>query len=427
MCGGLTPGLSAPDAVREASFRELDLRLTRGLAAPVALGLSGGSDSMALLRLAADWCARARRPLLALTVDHGLSPHSATWTRFALDQARAVGARAQALPWTGPKPTAGLPAAARAARHGLLAQAARGAGARVVLLGHTADDVAEGERMRLADAPGLGRLRAWAPSPAWPQGRGVFLLRPLLGLTRARLRDWLRERDGTGWIEDPANADPRYARARARTSLQAGEAPSPADGIAAPTSLALAGEAQVDGWGRVAWRRGRLATASRQDVAHALALAGVCAGGGSAVPRSASALAVAAALQAGDAALTLAGARIAGTGGAVMLTRAAPRDGVRREAVVDGVWDGRFEVAADASGWTTARLAGHAARLPAADRRALSAIPADARPALPVLLDADGAPRLPRPLGDGPGAAACLVRARLRAACGGVRCEADLG
>lgn len=430
MRGRLTPGSSAPDAdpLRAEAFREFNLRLTRGAAAPVALGLSGGGDSLALLRLAADWCAQARRPLLALTVDHALSPDAAAWTRFALDKARAAGAQALALPWTGPKPAAGLPAAARAARHALLAQAARAAGAGVVLLGHTADDVAEGERMRLADAPGLGRLRAWAPSPAWPQGRGVFLLRPLLGLTRGRLRAWLRDRGEAEWIEDPANVDPRYARARARSALQGRDlrphAPPPGSGVRGAS--ALAAEAVADGWGRVVWPCDRLAAASREDVTQALAMACVCVGGGGALPRFAATSAAATALQAGAGALTLAGARVAVRGGDIVLTRAPPRAGAAGGELIDGVWDGRFAVAADAPGWTVGRLAGHAARLPTDDRRALTAIPADARAALPALLAPDGAPRLPRPFSDGPGAAPCLVAARLRAAGGGVLREADL-
>ncbi|HVL42284.1 MAG TPA: ATP-binding protein, partial [Brevundimonas sp.] len=42
--------------------------------------MSGGGDSIALLRVAADWARNNGRRLLALTVDHGLSPDSAAWT-----------------------------------------------------------------------------------------------------------------------------------------------------------------------------------------------------------------------------------------------------------------------------------------------------------------------------------------------------------
>ena len=90
----------------------LDARLSPDADLPVALALSGGGDSMALLHLAADWCARRGRRLLALTVDHRLHPDSAAWTAFAGEAARAVGADCRALSWEGPKPSTGLPAAA---------------------------------------------------------------------------------------------------------------------------------------------------------------------------------------------------------------------------------------------------------------------------------------------------------------------------
>jgi tRNA(Ile)-lysidine synthase len=196
----------------------LDRRLRLGATAPLAVGFSGGGDSLALLILALDWARAHGRPVVSLTVDHQLNPASAGWTAEALAKARALGAEARALAWTGPKPTSGLSAAARAARHALLAQAAREAGAAVLLLGHTADDLAEAALMR-AQGSTVPDPRGWSPSPAWPEGRGVFVLRPLLAARRGDLRDWLAAR-GETWLDDPANDDPRSARARARRDLQ---------------------------------------------------------------------------------------------------------------------------------------------------------------------------------------------------------------
>ena len=183
----------------------------------MALALSGGGDSMALLRIAASWARRAGRRLLAITVDHGLNPDSADWSRRCAAAAQALGADWIDRRWEGDKPATGLPAAARRARHGLVADAARDAGARVVLFAHTADDIAEADWMRERGAT-LGRLRDWSPSPAWPEGRGLMLLRPMLGEGREDLRDWLRAA-GQDWIEDSANSDTRFGRSRARAAL----------------------------------------------------------------------------------------------------------------------------------------------------------------------------------------------------------------
>ncbi|HUH22762.1 MAG TPA: ATP-binding protein, partial [Brevundimonas sp.] len=80
---------------------------------------------MALLHLAAEWARARGRRLLALTVDHNLNAMSADWTRFAGEAARAVGADWRGLNWDTAAAGPGLTARARAARHGLIAEAAR--------------------------------------------------------------------------------------------------------------------------------------------------------------------------------------------------------------------------------------------------------------------------------------------------------------
>ncbi|MCS5143916.1 ATP-binding protein, partial [Klebsiella pneumoniae] len=140
----------------ERVFARLDARLSRNVERPVALALSGGGDSIALLRLATEWAGARGRRLLALSVDHGLNPDSARWNGFARQAAMTAGADWRGLRWEGDKPRTGLTAAARSARHRLIAGAARAAGARVVLFAHTADDIAEADLMRREGAT-LGR------------------------------------------------------------------------------------------------------------------------------------------------------------------------------------------------------------------------------------------------------------------------------
>ena len=84
-------------------------------------------------------------------------------------------------------------------------------------MAHTADDMAESDWMRDRGAT-LGALREWSPSPSWPQGRGLMLLRPALAERREDLRAYLTTR-GAQWVEDPGNADPRFGRSRARAAL----------------------------------------------------------------------------------------------------------------------------------------------------------------------------------------------------------------
>jgi tRNA(Ile)-lysidine synthase len=117
--------------------------------------------------------------------------------------------------WTGRKPAAGLQEAARHARYGLLAAAARSAGAHHVLTGHTLDDQAETVLFRLARGSGIGGLAAMARMSPLPCNNAMTLVRPLLDLPKSRLIATLR-RAGIAYADDPSNRDPRFTRARLR-------------------------------------------------------------------------------------------------------------------------------------------------------------------------------------------------------------------
>ena len=183
--------------------------------AVVAVAVSGGGDSTALLLALRDAFSPAGPRLLALTVDHGLRPDSADEARVVAALCAEIGVAHRILRWTGPIPAAGLADAARLARHRLMAQAARDAGARIVLTGHTADDQAETVAMRDArgEGPGLAGI-----APATLYNGEIWFARPLIGCRRDDLRRWLAAR-GAAWIDDPSNADPTRERARVRAAL----------------------------------------------------------------------------------------------------------------------------------------------------------------------------------------------------------------
>jgi len=409
----------------------LDRRLVRHSEAPVALALSGGGDSMALLHLAQGWASRRGRRLLALTVDHGLNTGSAGWTRFAGDAARKVGVDWRPLSWEGVKPTTGLPAAARAARHRLLAEAARQSGAAVILFGHTADDVAENALMRRGAAPTLGALREWSPSPVWPEGRGEFILRPLLGLRREALRVLLQE-ERISWLDDPANEDVRYARPRARQALvnappTPAASPHPVPQIAALARTGL----RCTPDGRLILPRAPLLAEPRTIGRRILAMAAISASGRPVPPRNDVLDRLLDRIEAGPAFVaSVAGARIVGDQSAITASREPgdiQRNGVvllnvRKNQLV--VWDGRFEILADAD-LVVGGLSGSAARLGKPCRARLAAFPAPIRPALPAIFQG-GTVWLPRPFGIGPGEARPLAAERFAAAAGLVEHERDI-
>lgn len=182
---------------------------------PIALAVSGGSDSLALMHMAAESGRRVR----VLTIDHQLRPEAAQEAKQVARRAKALGLAHQTLVWDTPK---GGQAAARDARYRLLANAARQSGANVLLFGHTFDDVIETILMRKRRGTPRVQLPGpmpAAPCPVWPEGHGITILRPLLETRRQELRVFLNKR-GVSWIDDPSNDQPAYERVRVRQFLK---------------------------------------------------------------------------------------------------------------------------------------------------------------------------------------------------------------
>jgi len=208
----------------EQAFRgEEATALFRGLEnlRGLVLAVSGGSDSTALLVMAARWAKqlKKRRPkLLAVTIDHGLRAESAREAAAVKRLARELGVPHRTLSWRGNKPKTGLQETARLARYVLLAQAALREGYEHVLTAHTLDDQAETVLFRLARGSGVTGLAGMAyasPLPAGRQGT-IFLVRPLLHVAKSRLVATLKAA-GVGHDYDPSNSDPRFTRTRLRT------------------------------------------------------------------------------------------------------------------------------------------------------------------------------------------------------------------
>ena len=184
-------------------------------AAPaIVLAVSGGPDSIALMWLAARWRrALARGPrLIAVTVDHGLRAEAAAEARDVKRLARSLDLPHRTVRWTGTKPRTGLPAAARAARYRLLAQAARAHGATHILTAHTRDDQAETLLMRMLRGSGIAGLAAMARES---EREGVRLARPFLNVSKSQLIATLKKAK-VAFADDPTNRDTSFTRPRLR-------------------------------------------------------------------------------------------------------------------------------------------------------------------------------------------------------------------
>ncbi len=183
----------------------------------LAVGVSGGADSLCLCLLADRW-ARARGGRVeAITVDHGLRPESAAEARQVGRWLKTRGIAHRTLAWRGAKPASDIAATARAARYRLLVDWAAGRGIVHLLLAHHRDDQAETVLLRLARGSGVDGLAAMAGEVSLSRLR---LLRPFLSVSKACLEATLRARR-QAWIEDPGNLAGASARSRVRLAADA--------------------------------------------------------------------------------------------------------------------------------------------------------------------------------------------------------------
>jgi len=191
--------------------------------ARVALAVSGGPDSLALLHLAhrLHVAGAFRAEITVLTVDHGLRAASRDEAIMVAALAAQSGFDHAILDWPpSERPRTGLQEAARDARYRLMAEYCHAHGIPALVTAHQLEDQAETMLMRLARGSGLDGLAAIPETSHWA---GLVILRPLLSTLKARLMATLREA-GIDWVEDPSNRDARYERARIRAAREAMEA-----------------------------------------------------------------------------------------------------------------------------------------------------------------------------------------------------------
>lgn len=206
----------APAAPEAARFRrDLAAALGRpfGAGERLALAVSGGPDSMAMLALG-----HAAFPgqVIAATVDHRLRAESAGEAAMVAAWCANAGIGHATLVPEVPIGKSAIQAEARRIRYGLLGRWAAGEGAAVLATAHHADDQAETFLMRAirgSGVAGLAGIRSHRMLDV--DGPAVALVRPLLQWRAAELRA-LTVAAGVGFVDDPSNSDEKYERARVR-------------------------------------------------------------------------------------------------------------------------------------------------------------------------------------------------------------------
>ncbi len=257
---------------------------------------------MALMLLTARWCKRKGIAApQAITVDHGLRKDSGTEARKVAHWAHIRGVPHQTLVWIGHKPAENIQARAREARYRLLGEHMQALGVKTLLTGHTRDDQAETFLLRLARGSGLDGLGGMAPVAPFPLAEfsGLKIARPLLAFSHKQLMGTLTQLDQP-WIDDPSNANDRFARVQIRNAMTTLESAGlTAERIAgATTHLRRAREAveagvvqlltsavELSPWGYALVTANKFAAAPREVSLRALAKLVEVVGGGEYPPR----------------------------------------------------------------------------------------------------------------------------------------------
>lgn len=182
----------------------------------IAVGVSGGSDSLGLILAAHHELVPKGYKIIALTVDHRLRPSSAQEAEYVKTIMQKNSIEHHILVWNKTEqPVADIENAARKARYGLIADWCKINNVRYVMTAHHLHDQAETFFMRLQRGSGLYGLCGMQEVFC---RRGLYILRPLLNTNPQVMKDFLLN-NGIAWIEDESNDSEDYLRVKMRHAL----------------------------------------------------------------------------------------------------------------------------------------------------------------------------------------------------------------
>lgn len=183
----------------------------------IALAVSGGRDSLALMFLIKKWIENNKfdKDVVVLTVNHQLREESNAECAEVALIAQGYGFHHKILIWHHENIKTSIQEKARNARYGLMINYLKENGIDTLITGHTLDDKIETFLMRLSKGSGLEGLKSIQTSRNLD---GINLFRPLLKITRDQTTKTLVSQN-IGWIDDPTNTDEKYERIKIRNNI----------------------------------------------------------------------------------------------------------------------------------------------------------------------------------------------------------------
>ena len=186
----------------------------------VAVAVSGGADSVALLCLIAEIRGELGIVPMVAHVNHKLrGSESDEDERFVAELAAKFGLELERVD-AAVEGDSGIESSARRLRYEFFRELARSGRASKIATAHTLDDQAETVLLRVFRGTGIRGLAGVHPRIVLRDGTRAVgeVVRPLLGFRREELRDYLRTRR-QDWREDSSNLDLKFLRNRVRARL----------------------------------------------------------------------------------------------------------------------------------------------------------------------------------------------------------------
>jgi len=181
----------------------------------IAIGVSGGADSLAAVLLCNQELLPLGYQIIALTVDHKLRPTSSREAAFVAKLMNEKGIEHHTLVWKGTKPKSGVEEEARTARYNLIENWCQTNDVKYLITAHHLLDQAETFLMRLSRGSGLDGLCGMKEKVAF---KNLTILRPFLKTHPDIFKTYLKTQHMT-WIEDESNQDENLLRIKMRRFL----------------------------------------------------------------------------------------------------------------------------------------------------------------------------------------------------------------
>ena len=178
-----------------------------------AIGVSGGSDSLALSVLAKLYSLENNSTFIALVVDHKLRKESTNEAKQTFKNLKDKNIEAKILSYKGQKFSSNIQKKARDLRYDLFEKYCLKNKIKFLILAHHQDDLVENFYIRLIRGSGIKGLTSL--QNVFQYNKNFYLLRPLLNFTKKELLE-VTKKTYPKWIEDPSNKNEKFLRVRIR-------------------------------------------------------------------------------------------------------------------------------------------------------------------------------------------------------------------